>query len=148
MAVYSPGANNISAFTLANTTGITGITNISFASLLNILPNQGAPHAMQEVRSDGIVYGTIACNTGGSIALTGAYTGTVSAGGSTTVTVFNGSDTSLTLTVTAVYPYSFSSFVDQSSAQITTSNPLTLNASTATSASTIRATFTSTHVTP
>lgn len=148
MAVYSPGANNISAVTLANTTGITGITNISFASLLNILPNQAAPHAMSEVRSDGIVYGTIACNTGGSIALTGAYTGTVSAGGSTTVTVFNGSDTSLTLTVTAVYPYSFSSFVDQSSAQITTSNPLTLNASTATSASTIRATFTSTHVTP
>ena len=148
MAVYSPGANNISAFTLANTTGVTGTTNISFASLLNILPNQAAPHAMSEVRSDGIVYGTIACNTGGSISLTGAYTGTVSAGGSTTVTVFNGSDTWLTLTVNAVYPYSFSSFVDQSSAQITTSNPLTLNASTATSASTIRATFTSTHVTP
>lgn len=148
MAVYSPGANNISAYNLANTTGITGTTNISFASLLNIIPAPAAPHAMSEVRSDGIVYGTIACNTGGSIALTGAYTGTVSAGGSTTVTVFNGSDTSLTLTVTAVYPYSFSSFVDQSSTQITTSNPLTLNASTATSATTIRATFTSTHVTP
>ena len=95
-----------------------------------------------------IVYGTIACNTGGSIALTGAYTGTVSAGGSNTVTVFNGSDTSLTLTVTAVYPYSFSSFVDQDSTQITTSNPLTLNASTATSATTVRATFTTTHSTP
>tara|TARA_X000001316_G_C922065_1_gene36851 strand:+ start:2150 stop:2596 length:447 start_codon:yes stop_codon:yes gene_type:complete len=148
MAVYSPGANNISAFTLANTTSITGTTNISFASLLNILPNAAAPHALSEVRSDGIVYGTIACNTGGSIALTGAYTGTVSAGGSNTVTVFNGSDTSLTLTVTAVYPYSFSSFVDQDSTQITTSNPLTLNASTATSATTVRATFTTTHSTP
>ena len=56
MAVYSPGANNISAFTLANTTSITGTTNISFASLLNILPNAAAPHALSEVRSDGIVY--------------------------------------------------------------------------------------------
>ena len=148
MAVYSPGANNISAYTLANTTGVTGTTNISFASLLNILPNQAAPHAMSEVRSDGIVYGTIACNTGGSIALTGAYTGTVSAGGSTTVTVFNGSDTSLTLTVTNTYPYTFSQWQDQNGTSISTSNPLTLNASTATSATTIRATFTSTHVTP
>ena len=147
MAVYTLGANNVNAYDLANTVFST-TTNISFATILNILPNQAAPHALSEVRSDGIVYGTIASNTGGSIALTGAYTGTISQNSSAAITVFNGSDTTLTLTVTAIYPYNFLRWVDQSNTQISTSNPLTLNASTATSATTIRATYNSTHSSP
>lgn len=147
MAVYTLGANNVNAYDLANTVFST-TTNISFATILNILPNQAAPHALSEVRSDGIVYGTIASNTGGSIALTGAYTGTINQNSSAAITVFNGSDTTLTLTVTAIYPYNFLRWVDQSNTQISTSNPLTLNASTATSATTIRATYNSTHSSP
>ena len=148
MAVYSPGANNISAFNLANSTGVTGTTNISFASLLSILPNQGAPHAMSEVRSDGIVYGTIASNTGGSVSVAGAYSDTISANSSKAITEFNGSDTSVTLTANAVYPYTFLRWVDQNGTQISTSNPITLNAANFTSATTVRAQYSTTHVTP
>jgi hypothetical protein len=148
MAVYSPGANNISAFNLANTTGVTGTSNISFAALLAILPNQGAPHALSEVQSDGIVYGTIASNTGGEIAIAGAYTGTVSPNSSAAITEFNGSDTSVTLTANAVYPWTFLRWTDQNGTQISTSNPITLNAANFTSATTIRAEYSTTHVTP
>jgi len=147
MAVYSVPTNNVSAYTLSNT--VKGVTsNISFASLLSILPNQGAPHALSEVRSDGIVYGTIASNTGGSVSIAGAYTGTVAANGSSAITVLNGSDTSLTLTANAAYPYAFLRWVDQNGTQISTSNPITLNAANFTAATTIRAQYSTTHITP
>lgn len=148
MAVYTVPTNNISAQTLASSIGVTGTSNISFAALFNILPNQAAPHAFSEVRSDGIVYGTIASNAGGSVAITGAYTGTVNANSSAGITVFNGSDTSVTLTANAVYPYTFLRWVNQSGTQISTSNPITLNAANFTTATTIRAEYSSTHVNP
>jgi len=148
MAVYTVPTNNISAQTLASSTGVTGTSNISFAALFNILPNEAAPHAFSEVRSDGIVHGTIASNTGGSVAIAGAYSGTVSQNSSAGITVFNGSDTSVTLTANAVYPWTFLRWVDQNGTQISTSNPITLNAANFTSATTVRAQYSSTHVTP
>ena len=121
------------------------------ASFAALTPADTAPFQISTYRGDSILYGTVTSETGGSIAITGTYTATVSAGSTHTFENAVVSDTALVLTATAVYPYTFDSWRTASGGggtELSTSTALTLNASAHTGVSAFYAYYTTTHLTP
>lgn len=152
MAVASVPTNNISFGDFDSwSTEFSGNSNINLDTLLaNFSPAYTRPHSISDIRSDGIIYGQVQVDTGGSVAIAGAYSQTLSAGTTTDLNNVNGSETSITLTATAVYPYTFARWRSGGSggSEISTSSAITLNASNFTSVTLFYCEFTTTHSSP
>ena len=158
MAVYSYGATNISFGTFDTwSTEFSSNSNISLDTVMGApQPADSAPHQTSELRSNGFLYGSVIAGTGGTVSVTSGYT-QAAAASFTLKNVNYASISSITLTATATYPYTFHSWRTSASGggtslgttgQGTTTGTLTLAESSHTSVGTFYAYFTTTHVSP
>lgn len=132
-------------------------SNISLTTVMtNLEPADTAPHALSEIRSNAILYGSVVAETGGTVSISSGYT-QAGAGSFTLKNVNFNSIASVTVQATATYPYTFHSFRTASggggtalstTGQGTTTGTITLTSGAHTGVTTFYAYFTTTHVSP
>lgn len=126
-------------------------SNISLYTVLSVLKpsNPTADQSINSyIRGDKILYGSLVVETGGSVSLTATnISDTIDAGTTHTFTNLNLTDSSLTMTATAVYPYTFSGWYNGATL-LESDATLTLNGSSHSSVTQFTAKFGTTHTSP
>lgn len=129
-------------------------SNISLYTVLSVLKpsNPTADQSINSyIRGDKILYGSLVVETGGSVSLTATnISDTINAGATShiyTFTNLNLTDSSLTMTATAVYPYTFSGWYNGATL-LESDATLTLNGSSHSSVTQFTAKFATTHTSP
>ena len=126
-------------------------SNISLYNVMAVL-KPDTPTTNQSIntylRGDKILYGSIVVQTGGSVSLTATgISDTIAAGSTHYFSNLNLADSSLSMTATAVYPYTFAGWYNGGTL-LASDTTLTLTAANHQSVGTFTASFTTTHSSP
>lgn len=126
-------------------------SNISLYNVLSVLKPDN-PTTNQSIntylRGDKILHGSLVVQTGGSVSLTATgISDTIDAGETHYFSNLNLADSSLSMTATAVYPYTFAGWYNGIQ-PLTSDATLTLTTSNHQSVGTFTASFTTTHSSP
>jgi len=154
MAVVTVGSSNVSFYatrTWAN--GVGGATtNITTSKIFNDwYPAASQPHSASEWRGRSIFYGQILADAGGTISITYPYTVAATSSPITVKNVDYSVYSYITIVATASYPWTFHSWRTAGAGggtQLGTSATTNLTSADWTSATSIYAYFTTTHVNP
>lgn len=159
MSVQTYTANNISFSSFDTWSNqFSSDSNISLNTLMdNLEPADTPPHQVSELRSNSFLYGDVTGETGGTFQVTSGYS---TSAGLTSHTLHNvnfATVSSITITATATYPYTFHSFRTAASGggtalsttgQGTTSGTYTIDSTEAANFDTIYVYFSTTHSDP